>query len=322
MTVSIRERRVALSVALLVLGGGAVLSASNQSVDSAQAPDGADRFNPFRTGRTLVIPHAGGDGMYPENTMVAYERSLALGGDVIDLDVRLTRDGVLVALHDSTVDRTTDGRGQVAEMSFAELQQLDAGWSFTAGGRHPFRGQGLQVPSVRQILERFAGVLTTLDLKDQRVTAVAPICDLIEELRIVDNIYVGVDTTEQVMEFRKRCPQVRTSGTSAERQAARAARERGDLTYRSPQTVSQPSYVADDGTIRVTQDFIEAAHARNVAVLTWVVDDPATMRQLVEWGVDGIYTRRPDLLLDIVSSTLEPTAASTDAARMPNFAFD
>ena len=269
---------------------------------AGSVPNGIDRANPFRTGKTLVIPHAGGDGMYPENTMYAYEHSLAAGGQVIDLDVQGTADGQLVAMHDSTVDRTTNGTGRVREMTLVELQRLDAGWSFSARGES-FRGRGLTIPTIKEVLQRFPDVLATLDLKDQRVEVVAAVCNLVKALDREDSIYVGVDTTEQVMEFRRLCPTLRTSGTSEERQAARAVRERADTTYRSPQTVSQPSYLADDGTPRVTAESIASAHSRNVAVLTWVIDDPDVMRQLVEMGVDGIYTRRPDLLLEIVNSS-------------------
>ena len=262
--------------------------------------DGIDRPNPFRTGHTLIIPHGGNDALYPEDTVYAYEHSIAAGGDVVDMDVQGTADGVMVAIHDSAVDRTTNGHGNVHDMTFAEIQKLDAGWSFKKGETYPFRGQGLRVPAVKDVMQQFPDKLVTLDLKDLRVEVVAPLCDMIHDLKRENTIYIGVDTAEQVMEFRRLCPEVRTSGTDDERAAGRAARDRGDLTYRSLQTVSQPSYLADDGTPRVTKESIEYAHARNVAVLTYVVDDPKVMQQLVNWGIDGIYTRQPDLLLQIV----------------------
>ena len=270
---------------------------------SAGTPDGIDRPNPFRTGHTLVIPHGGGDGRYPEDTMYAYEHSMREGGEVVDLDVQQTADGVLVALHDATVDRTTNGRGPVALMTFAELRKLDAGWGFAVGGKHPFRGKGIRVPSIKEVLQRFPDRLATLDLKDPTTKVVEAICALTTELKRTETLYVGVDFAAQVMAFRRRCPILRTSGTDTERQQVRAARDRGDLTFRSKQTVGQPSYLADDGTVRVTKDSIDAAHARNVAILTYVVDDPKAMEDLVKWGVDGIYTRRPDVLARIVAHT-------------------
>ena len=222
---------------------------------------------------------------------------------MIDLDVQTTADGVPVAMHDDTVDRTTNGKGNVHDMTFAELSKLDAGWSFEQNGAFPFRDRGLNVPSIRDVLAKFPGVLVTLDLKDLRVTAVKPVCTMVRDLNMTDRIYIGVDTTEQVAEFRNLCPLVRTSGTDAERQATHAARDRGDDTFRSAQAVDETLYLAADGTIRLTKQMLDFAHAHNEAVLPWVIDDPATMQQPVDMGVDGIYTRRPDLLVPIVKRT-------------------
>ncbi len=257
-------------------------------------------LNPFRTGRTLIIPHSGGDGLFPENTLYAYERSMAMGGDVVDVDVSLTADGVPVAFHDSSLRRTTGAPGKISTTTFAELSKLDAGWGFTSHGMHPFRGKGLTVPSVEAILRSFPTTPATLDLKDQRALVAKPMCELLLRLRRTGDVYVGSDSSAQVLEFRKRCPGVRTSGTDAERRASRAARESGDLTFRSRQLVSQPRFKADDGSRRVTAESLAFSHRMGTAVLTWVVDDPKDMEELIDLGVDGIYTRRPDLLIGIL----------------------
>ena len=293
-------RSVSASATLALWVVGLLVVGATSSAAQIGPPDGIDRPNPFRTGHTLVIPHGGGDGKYPEDTLYAYDRSMREGGEVIDIDVQQSGDGVLVALHDDAVDRTTNGTGRISSMTLAEVQLLDAGWGFTAGAQHPFRGKGIRVPTVKEVLQRFPQKLATLDLKDLSMKVVPAVCALATELKRTNSMYVGVDVAEQVAEFRRICPQLRTSGTDAERQQARAARDRGDLTFRSKQTVGQPSYLADDGTTRVTKESIDAAHARNVAILTYVVDDPRAMKELVAAGVDGIYTRKPDVLARIV----------------------
>jgi glycerophosphoryl diester phosphodiesterase len=257
--------------------------------------------NPFRTGRTLVIAHAGGDGLFPENTLFAYRQSIALGSEVVDADVRLSADGVLVAIHDTTVDRTTNGSGGVADMSFAELAALDAGWSWERNGEHPFRGRGIGVPSIEQILTEFPTTLTTLDLKDQRVDLVAPVCGLLRRLGRTSDVYIGSDSSDQVLRFREVCPEVRTSATDDERAMMRAAREAGDTTFTTPQRVGQPPYIGSDGTKRITADYLEFSHMHDIAVLTWVVDDRDQLRELIELGVDGVYTRRPDVMVDVLN---------------------
>ncbi len=238
--------------------------------------------------------------MYPENTLYAYEHSMAMGGDVIDADVSVTADGVPIAFHDASLDRTTDGTGSVHEKTYGDLVALDAGWGFERDGDHPFRGRGITIPTIESILVQYPNTLVTLDLKDQRINAVEPVCSLLVRLGRTDDVYVGVDTDEQVELFRTLCPTLRTSGTSAERAATRAAREANDPTFVTHQLVSQPAFIADDGTRRITTAFLDFAHRHDVAVLTWVVDDPDDLQDLIEMGIDGIYTRRPDLMIDLL----------------------
>jgi glycerophosphoryl diester phosphodiesterase len=256
--------------------------------------------NPFRIGRTLVIPHGGGDGLFPENTLYAYEHSMAMGADVVDIDVSLSADNQLVAFHDASLERTTNGVGEVATKTYQELAKLDAGWGFTHDGGHPFRGKGLEIPTVEAILTRFPKTLVTIDLKDLRLQAVEPLCSLLTRLGRTEDVYIGVDTREQVDLFRSTCAAVHTSGTDLERQAMRAARDAGNTALVTHQRVSQPSFMATDGTRRVTAKTVAFSHALGIAVLPWVVDDPKDMAELLDLGIDGIYTRRPDVLLKLI----------------------
>ena len=258
------------------------------------------RVNPFRIGRTLVIPHGGGDGLFPENTLYAYEKSQALGGDVIDIDVFMAANEVLIAMHDDTLDRTTNGTGRVGLTTYDAISKLDAGWNFKLDGKFPFRNKGIGVPTIEAVLKRFPKTPVTLDLKDQRVANVVPVCTLLRKLKRTADVYVGVDTAEQVMAFRAACPEVATSGTDAERHAMRAARDANDATFVTKQLVGQPRFRSDEGTKRITFEYLSFSHAKGIAVLTWVVDDPQDMAELVNLGVDGIYTRRPDVLVRVL----------------------
>jgi glycerophosphoryl diester phosphodiesterase len=257
------------------------------------------KANPFRIGRPLIIPHGGGDGFYPENTMAAWRNSMDAGGDVVDIDVFMTGDGVLIAFHDDTLERTTNGHGRVTDKPYADIAKLDAGFQFRRNGKHPFRGKNVRVPTIESVLKAFPNRLVTLDLKDQRTEVALPVCVLLQKLKRTD-VYVGVDTTEQVESFRKNCPEIQTSGTDEDRRKARAARDSGDRSFVSTQLVSQPSYIGRDGNKRITAEFLAFAHRYNTAVLTWVVDDPKDMEELIDLGIDGIYTRRPDLMRKIL----------------------
>ena len=302
---TLRARRAALCAWLVVTASLVSGTADSWAVSKkgpAKVPSPETARNPFRTGRPLIIPHAGGDGLYPENTMVAWDASMAAGGDVVDIDVSMSSDGVLVAIHDPTVDRTTNGTGKVSTKTYGELAELDAAFRFKRNGKFPYRGRNVRIPTVGDVLKRFPDSLVTLDLKDHTRKSVAVVCGLVSKLKRADSVYVGVDIDEQVTEFRKRCPGVRTSGTSTERRAMRAAREAGDERFVTRQLVSQPPYIGDDGQKRVTAESLAFSHKHNVAVLTWVVDDPKDLADLIALGVDGIYTRRPDLMLKILEA--------------------
>jgi glycerophosphoryl diester phosphodiesterase len=295
-----RLHRVVVGVSLLVSGCSGSNAGGHPTATPPLLLPSAPSANPFRIGRPLVIPHSGGDALFPENTLYAYEHSVALGGDVIDADVRLTADGVPIAFHDSTLERTTNGKGDVGAKSYAELATLDAGWGFTLDGNHPFRGMGMTIPTIDTLLHAFPDTLFTLDLKDLQTSAVQPLCDLLRSTGRTSDVYIGVDTSEQVELFRRSCPEVATSGTDAERKAARAARESNDTTFVSHQEVSQPEFIGSDGQVRVTAETLAFAHRNGTAVLTWVVDDPDQIKTLIAMGVDGIYTRRPDVMVDVL----------------------
>src|SRR5512139_2954475 len=107
--------------------------------------------------RPLLIAHQGGDGIRPGDTMVAFEHAVQIGADVLEMDAHMTRDGKIVLMHDERVDRTTDGTGLIEDLTLAELKQLDAAyqWSNDDGRTFPYRGQGIQVPTLRELFEKF-----------------------------------------------------------------------------------------------------------------------------------------------------------------------
>jgi glycerophosphoryl diester phosphodiesterase len=130
----------------------------------------------FLADRFLNIAHRGGARLAPEHTLVAFENALRVGADVIEFDLHATVDGVIVILHDATVDRTTDGTGVVRNMTFAELRALDAGYRFTrdGGATFPWRGKGLTIPTLEEALERFADVPITVEFKQVSSTRPSP----------------------------------------------------------------------------------------------------------------------------------------------------
>jgi tRNA(Ile)-lysidine synthetase-like protein len=124
--------------------------------------------HPVLDGAPLLIAHRGGSGLAPENTLAAFRTGVETwGADMVELDVHASRDGHCVVIHDPTVDRTTDGTGAVADMTLAELRELDAGYRFTpdGGSGHPFRGRGVTIPSIEEVLEAFPHLRIIVEVK-------------------------------------------------------------------------------------------------------------------------------------------------------------
>jgi glycerophosphoryl diester phosphodiesterase len=293
-----------VTIASLIVAAGSSTSLGKTAATSTSAGTTAPSKtspakNPFLTGRTLVIPHGGGDGLYPENTLLAYDKTMALGADVVDVDVQRTSDNVLIAFHDPTVDRITGATGSVGKMTFAQLAKLDAGWAFTANGKHPFRGQGITIPTLESILKRYPTALLSLDLKDESTAMNQPLCELLHRYNRRSDVFVGSNNDGQILQFRKDCPDVRTSATMVDVYATRDAQASNSTNFVPQATVDQPPYRIQDRVL-VTKASLAWAHAHGVAILTWVVNDPNDMKHLIDLGVDGIYTSYPDRLLKVL----------------------
>ena len=260
--------------------------------------------HPFFAGKppVLVIAHQGGDGLWPSNTMLAFTKAVALGVDVLEMDVHSTADGVFVLSHDDTVDRLTDGSGAIKEMTFAELQLLDAGyrWSDDEGETFPYRGQAITVPALEEVLIAFPRMPLNIEIKQQEPSIVAPFCQLLRRYGREDEVLVASFHPETMKEFRQECPGVATSGTEAEIRPFYALnRIFLDAIYAPPADAFQvPEY--SGGLHVATARFVAGAHAHNVQVHVWTVNETDDMQRLLDVGVDGIITDRPDRLLALL----------------------
>ncbi len=191
-------------------------------------------------------------------------------------------------------------------MTFEQLSALDAGWSFTTAGSdptdtdsHPYRGENVSIPTFESILDEFPTTLLSVDLKDESLDMVQPVCDLLRDHQRSNDVFVGSNSDAQILEFRQQCPDVRTSAIMGDVYASRDARASNDPNFVPAVTVDQPPF-RNDGRQLVDAASLAWAHQHGIAILTWVVNDVDDMRLLVELGVDGIYTSFPDRLLKIL----------------------
>ena len=263
----------------------------------------APEFAFFDSGRPMVIAHQGGEGLRPSNTLLAFENAVALGVDVLEMDVHGTRDGALVLIHDDTVDRTTDGSGRVLNFTLAELQQLDAGdyWTPDDGATYPYRGQGVRIPTLDEVVTTFPAVKYNIEIKQVEPSIAAPMCEALRRHGLTERTLVASFHATAMTEFRAACPEVATSMVESEIRPFFVLNTifLGRL-FTPPGTAFQvPEY---SGNLHVlTPRFVRGAHANNVAVHPWTIDDPADMERFLDMGVDGIITDRPDLMLELLA---------------------
>lgn len=269
---------------------------------------GPAKPNPYLIGRTLNIAHQGGEGLWPSNTMLAYKNAVELGVDMLEMDMHSTQDGVLVLSHDDTLDRLTDTRGKISEMPISSLMKADAGFMLDPKSNrlYPFRGQGVQVAQMKDVLTSFPSTPMTIEIKQAAPSIVAPFCKLLRDTNMTGKVIVASFSDAALNEFRTICPEVMTSMTEKELRPLVLLSKVGlaGLAKAPGQVAQVPVRAA--GIEVVTPAFVNAMHARGVAVQVWTINDEAEMRRLIRMGVDGIITDRPDILKKVLSEAGSP----------------
>lgn len=231
--------------------------------------------------RPLIYAHRGASALAPENTLAAFLSALNTGADGIELDVMLSRDKELVVIHDSTVDRTTDGTGKVAEMPLAALRELDAGVWFGDA----FRGEKL--PTLAEVYEAVGGKMRiNVELKNyahplddltRRVIA------LTERFHLENSVLLSSFNPINLSKARRQKPEISLGLLAAPGSRAML----GAIGRLSPYDALHP-YHED-----VTPEMLARLRARGKALNTWTVDDPQALRRLGALGVDGIICNNP-----------------------------
>lgn len=245
----------------------------------------------------LGFAHRGGARLFPENTLLAFERALGLGPLALELDVRVTRDGHLVVLHDETVDRTTNGSGPIAALSLSRLQALDAGYHFADATGFPFRGTGLTVPTFDELVRAVPQAVFNVDLKVP--AAAKPLLDAIRRHQLEERIVVASHEHRVIADFRRLAPDVATSASRREAVCWRTAALVGRSVARPPYRALQ--LPRDYARLPIlTRRSVALAHRVGLVVHAWTIDQPHVMRELLDIGVDGIMSDRPDILARVL----------------------
>ena len=233
--------------------------------------------------------------------MAAFDQVAALGVDGIELDVRLAKDGEVVVMHDADLARTTDAHGPVSAFTAAELARVDAGARFERDGATPFRDRGIGVPRLAEVLARHATMPLIIELKGRDPAVASAAVAVVRRAASLDRVCFGGFTDRVLRAARAADPGV---CTSAARNEIRWALYRsyvgwpvGPRPYRAFQVPEM-----SETTRVVSPRFLRVARGAGRLVQVWTVNEPADMRRLAEWGVDGWITDRPDLAIEVARS--------------------
>lgn len=245
-----------------------------------------------------MLAHRGGRGLAPENTIAAFDAGLAHGAEGLELDVRLSRDGVVVVHHDPTLDRTTDLTGPIAARTAAELAGADAGHRFWTNGAYPFRGQGIGVPTLADVLARYGGMRIVIELKVNAIELARAVVEVVRRAGAVDRVCLGSFGLRVLRAVRAMEPAL---ATSAAREEVRWALYRSWCRWPLRRTAYAGFQVPERaGATRVVSPrFVRAMHQAGLGVQVWTVDTADDARRLLEWGVDGLITDRPDIVVPV-----------------------
>lgn len=235
-----------------------------------------------RIPRPLVIAHRGASTEAPENSIAAFELAIAQGADGIELDVHLSRDDQPVVIHDSTLERTTDGRGRVRDRTVRELKRLDA------GGWHGAPYQGQRIQTLQEVFERFRDrTRFWIELKggsdlyrgiEERVISMIEVYDVLERALVQSFDRKALD------QIRSLNPEVQLGVLTADTPI--------EALIRSGTVIRA---ICPDARL-VTEKALGEIRQAGLDCYVWTVNEPAHMDRLVDWGVTGIITDRPGLL--------------------------
>ena len=254
--------------------------------------------------RPAHISHRGGAKLEPENTLTAFTRAVnEFHTDVLELDVHLTRDGVLVVHHDPTVERCTNGAGPLAQYTLAALQQLDAGFHFSPDGiSFPRRGQGVRIPTLREVLTTLPDVRVNLEVKPDVPGIEQVLADEVRALGALERLCIGSESDVIAERLVKTLPEACHFFPREALTAFVLGALGGDGSTPDPRFHIADMPAEYEGMPLITPELINTARTHGISVLVWTIDDEAQMRALLEAGVDGLMTDRPDVLRRVMET--------------------
>ncbi len=263
-----------------------------------------------------VFGHRGAAGLAPENTIPSFALALALGADVLELDVHASRDGVVVVMHDPRLERTTNGTGLVREHALYELQQLDAGYQFTRDGHDfPYRGHGLRIPTLEAVLKQFPLAACNIEVKQADPPIVAEVLEVIHRFDAQRRVLLAAEHDTIMQEIRHLARDIATSFSAAEVADFMAKVQTDGLSDYRPKGHALQIPPRFSSVELVTKETVAAAHRCGLEVHVWTINQRDEMEHLLGMGVDGIMSDLPGLARVVVEGFRQPAPSPSPSPK-------
>lgn len=262
---------------------------ATQPLQASERPDTIDAF--YETGeRTRVIAHRGFSGAAPENTLAAVRAAIDVGAEMAEIDVTMTSDRRVVVIHDSTLQRTTNGGGEVLQFSLADLGQLDAGSWFSR------RFIGDRIPTLEAMLAEVDDrILLNVEIKSEAVGlgVVEKVAAAIRARGMTDEVVVSSFSPTALEKMHNIAPEIRTAVLF--NKELHVGMDPVDI------VTSVGATAFNIGRVRLTPEMLRRCHDNGIPVAVYTVNKKRHMRKTVKMGVDAIFTDHPDRLLDVLA---------------------
>ena len=243
-------------------------------------------FSVSNQAQTKIIAHRGFSDIAPENTLIAFQKAIKVGADYFELDVHQTKDGVLVVIHDKTVDRTSSNgkKGEIKEKTLSELQKVKVGLSSKFGEKY----SNEKVPTLQEALELAKGkIKVCVELKVEEIEA--SVIHLLNELDMIDKVIIFSFHDKSLINIRKLNPNIKTLFL------------KGTANFKTLDYVKEinANAIGVGYDTKITKEFISYARKNNIEVFKWTVNKEQEMKKLIDLNIDGIITNKPDLALKL-----------------------
>ncbi len=287
-----------------VVVGLALIAGGVAGCGDGSSPASEPASNPFFEDRVLNIAHRGANRLAPEETLEAYHAARKVGVDVLEMDIRRTRDGVLVVMHDGSVDRTTSGSGRIDEMTLAEIKALDAGYNFTTdqGATYPFRGEGLTVPTLIEIFETFPDDYMIIEIKGDDPTVSADYAAVLREYDRFQSVITASFDEPVIDAFRAAAPGALTSMAQNEVIAFFGLNAEGEASYTPPGEFLHvpPGF---QGIEVMTPEFVAKANRFGLPIHVFGTgNDADVMQALIDVGARGLMVDDVELAREVIEA--------------------